>query len=155
MKYSEDKENFNSGHVTREDDDFNVIFIHSKLDDVGLTASEFRVYAHLARRANKTEVAWPSIPSIAKTCRLCEDSVKYALVCLEGFKMIVRKRRKGMSDLITLTKQKEWRFDDRRPISYRKAAYHKKKARKKLDVNPPWVVEVDLHGGGSESTLQR
>ncbi len=36
-----------------------LVFIHSKLDDAGLSPGTFRVYCHLARRANG-DVAWPS-----------------------------------------------------------------------------------------------
>jgi len=47
----------------------NAIWVHSALDDLGLTPAEFRVYAHLSRRAGNG-VAWPAIASIAKVCRL-------------------------------------------------------------------------------------
>ena len=36
------------------------IFIHSELDDLGLTLWAFRVYCHLARRENRqSRDAWP------------------------------------------------------------------------------------------------
>lgn len=43
------------------------VFIHSELDDMGLTPNAFRVYCHLARRAG-TGVAWPSYQSMGKVC---------------------------------------------------------------------------------------
>ena len=43
------------------------IFIHSELDDLGLTSKAFRVYAHLARRAGKNG-AFPSYASMGKIC---------------------------------------------------------------------------------------
>ena len=43
------------------------VFIHSELDDLGLTPNAFRVYCHLARRAG-TGVAWPSYQSIGSVC---------------------------------------------------------------------------------------
>lgn len=43
------------------------VFIHSELDDMGLTPNAFRVYCHLARRAG-TGVAWPSYQSIGSVC---------------------------------------------------------------------------------------
>lgn len=43
------------------------IFIHSELDDLGLTSQTFRVYAHLARRAGRGE-AFPSYNSIGEAC---------------------------------------------------------------------------------------
>ena len=44
------------------------IFIHSEIDDLLLTPNAFRVYAHLARRADKTGAAWPSYQSIGDHC---------------------------------------------------------------------------------------
>lgn len=44
------------------------IFIHSELDDLPLTLEAFRVYAHLARRAGRSNTAWPSYNSIAEAC---------------------------------------------------------------------------------------
>lgn len=44
------------------------IFIHSSIDDMGLTPNAFRVYAHLARRATKDGDAWPSYQSIGDHC---------------------------------------------------------------------------------------
>ena len=45
------------------------IFIHSELDDLGLTLWAFRVYCHLVRRVNReTGDAWPSYASIARVC---------------------------------------------------------------------------------------
>jgi len=43
------------------------VFIHSELDDMGLTPNAFRVYCHLARRAG-TGVAWPSYQSMGNVC---------------------------------------------------------------------------------------
>lgn len=100
--------------IVQENDGFNVIFIHSSLDDMGLTANEFRIYAHLARRANKkSKQAWPSIPSMAKVCRISEESVRYALKCLEGFGMIRRFPKRGKPDTIMLTSASSWVVLDR------------------------------------------
>jgi hypothetical protein len=45
------------------------IFIHSTVDDLGLTPNAFRVYGHLARRTNRnTNTAWPSYAEIGKVC---------------------------------------------------------------------------------------
>ena len=47
------------------------IFIHSVVDDmVDLTPNAMRVYMHLARRADKNGVAWPSYQSIGDHCFL-------------------------------------------------------------------------------------
>jgi len=44
------------------------IFIHSTIDDMGLTTDAFRVYCHLARRANQEGVAWPKQVEVGKVC---------------------------------------------------------------------------------------
>jgi len=45
------------------------IFIHSQIDDMtDLTPNAMRVYMHLARRADKSGVAWPSYKSIGDHC---------------------------------------------------------------------------------------
>lgn len=45
------------------------IFIHSTIDDMtDLSPNAMRVYMHLARRANKDGVAWPSYQSIGDHC---------------------------------------------------------------------------------------
>ena len=60
----------------------NAIWVHSALDDLGLTPAEFRVYAHLSRRAGNG-VAWPAIASIARVCRLSRKTVIAAFNNLE------------------------------------------------------------------------
>lgn len=44
------------------------IFIHSDIDDLGLSVNAFRLYAHLARRAGVTNFAWPSYASMGEHC---------------------------------------------------------------------------------------
>jgi len=43
------------------------VFIHSELDDMGLSPNAFRLYCHLARRAG-AGVAWPSYQSMGDVC---------------------------------------------------------------------------------------
>jgi DNA-binding MarR family transcriptional regulator len=65
------------------------IFVHSSLDDFGLSASEFRVFAHLYRRKNnKTGTSWPGIDSIAEKCRLAKQTVCDAIKHLERHNML-------------------------------------------------------------------
>lgn len=82
-------------------------FVHAALDDYGLHASEFRVYCHLARRSQSGQ-AWPSIASIAKTCRLHEDTVRGALGLLCGAGMIECVARPGMTCLYRITPMSRW-----------------------------------------------
>lgn len=52
----------------RKPEELPPIFVHSDIDDLGLTTNAFRVYAHLARRAGKDNVAWPSYATIGEHC---------------------------------------------------------------------------------------
>ncbi len=88
--------------------DFNVLFVHSSLDDYGLSPSEFRVYCHLARRAGTGE-AWPSVSSIADHCGFkTSDPVRSAIKGLIAFNMIEVTERPGTTSLYRLTKASEW-----------------------------------------------
>lgn len=45
------------------------VFVHSEIDDMtDLPPNAMRVYMHLARRADKTGIAWPSYQSIGDHC---------------------------------------------------------------------------------------
>nr|WP_255682393.1 helix-turn-helix domain-containing protein [Deinococcus sp. 6YEL10] len=85
----------------------NVLFVHSALDDYPLTPEEFRVYAHLARRAGRGD-AYPAVGSMARQCRMHEDTVRRCLHNLMAFKMIEKYERKGRTTLYTLTKFSKW-----------------------------------------------
>lgn len=87
----------------------NIAFIPVALDEMELTPVEFRVYCHLSRRSNKAaHGAWPSIPNIAKHCKIGVDGVRYALQVLEAFNMVSRESRIGASDLIILLPPSKW-----------------------------------------------
>jgi hypothetical protein len=92
-------------HDTRE---FNVIFVHSRLDDYGLPASVFRVYYHLARRAG-SGCAWPAVAGISTACRLHPDTVRSALRLLTAHRMLLREPRPGTTTLYRLTSASAWR----------------------------------------------
>ena len=87
--------------------DFAVIFLHSALDDFGLDASTFRVYAHLSRRAGGGE-AWPAVASIAEVCRLHPTTVRTALRSLVTGRLITRQDRPGTSAIYRLTPKADW-----------------------------------------------
>lgn len=93
--------------VIQETRGFNVIFIHSALDDAALSPAEFRVYAHLARRAS-SGAAWPSVRSIAAVCQLNKDTVCSALNLLEARQMVRRERRGFASTIYFLTPAAAW-----------------------------------------------
>lgn len=97
--------------LIREDyGELNVIFVHSKIDDLGLSVFAFRVYAHLARRAsNPRGCAWPSITKIAEVCQIGETKVREALRELDERRMIVREARECQSYLVRMTPPSLWR----------------------------------------------
>src|SRR3989442_15943733 len=57
------------------------IFVHSRLDDYGLSPQQFRVYGHLARRDGKRG-AYPSVREIAQVCQLHPQTVRRCLKVL-------------------------------------------------------------------------
>jgi len=107
LKYSTHQE---ASHVLQETKGFNIIFIHSSLDDAGLTPQEFRLFAHLSRRAGSGE-AWASAASMATACRMHQDTVWAALNELERRRMVVREARPGKTTLIRLTKPSDWNLN--------------------------------------------
>ena len=89
------------------EDAFNIPFIRAELDDYILTANQFRVYAHLARRADR-HAAWPSVLSMARTCRLREETVRQCVSHLRELNLIKTRLRKGHTTLYTLTPLSTW-----------------------------------------------
>jgi hypothetical protein len=96
----------NAPDVLREDfpDQKHLVFVHSAIDEAGLSVSEFRVYCHLARRGT----CFSTVGSIADTCKLCINTVWSALKALEDRKMIRRQHRTGLTTVITLTHPSAW-----------------------------------------------
>jgi hypothetical protein len=86
-----------------------MMFVHSRLDELGLTPAQFRVYGHLSRRADKSGVAWPAVANIARVCRLHPKTVRAALRALIGRSMIVPTFRAGETTCYNLTSHSEWR----------------------------------------------
>ena len=89
----------------------NAIWVHSALDDLGLKSAEFRVYAHLARRAGRG-VAWPSITSIAHVCRLSRRTVMGALFSLRQRGLVqIQRGGPGYSNRYQLVQISRWPQD--------------------------------------------
>ncbi|MBE9038180.1 helix-turn-helix domain-containing protein [aff. Roholtiella sp. LEGE 12411] len=83
------------------------IFIHSELDDYGLNPYEFRVYAHIARRAGHLG-AFESIKNMAQFCRMSEGKVKQALRQLIHYGLVSRESRVGTSSVYKLSPKSQW-----------------------------------------------
>lgn len=84
------------------------ILVHYELDDAGLTPAEFRIYAHLARRAAKEGRAWPGRDSMAKVCAMSKRTVTRAILALEKHGMLVVKRAEGQRSIYILTRRSSW-----------------------------------------------
>lgn len=83
------------------------LFVHSTLDDAGLDPESFRVLAHIARRADGSGVAFPSIKSAAKTCRLNKDTVARRLRDLVAAGWLERITRPGLPTGFRITNSPE------------------------------------------------
>ena len=84
------------------------IFVHSTLDELGLSPSVFRVYAHLARR-DGIEGAWPAVGTIGEVCRLHPQTVRKAIRELLERGMLVAEIRPGFTTVYRLTLPTFWR----------------------------------------------
>jgi len=104
--------------IIQDHRDYNVVFIHSSLDDAGLSPYAFRIYCHIARRANRSNSAWPGLGSIAHVCGLSESTARRALKELEDRDMLIIQRCAGgnSTNIYSLTSDKCWKpLSDRHP----------------------------------------
>jgi len=69
----------------------NVIFVHSALDDAGLSPSEFRVFAHVSRRGK----CWAAVKTIAEHCRIHPDTARKCLKSLVERNFLLRETRRA------------------------------------------------------------
>jgi len=85
-------------------DEINVIFVRSELDDARLTPHEFRIYAHIARRSN----CFASLESMADICQMSQATIKRVLASLKEKGMIDLISRPGTTHLISITPPRVW-----------------------------------------------
>jgi DNA-binding MarR family transcriptional regulator len=90
-------------------DDLGLIFIHSELDDFGLSPWQFRVYARIARRASagKTE-CYESIKNIADGCQMSESKVKSSLDFLLECGLVIKESHPGHPSTYKLSPRRNW-----------------------------------------------
>jgi DNA-binding MarR family transcriptional regulator len=91
----------------RDGRDDKPIFIHSELDDYGLTPIEFRVYARLARRAGNG-TAFESVPKMAKEFIVSDRTIQRALRVLIEAHLLHEQIRPGRTTLYILTPRRAW-----------------------------------------------
>src|SRR5262245_27177742 len=82
-------------------------FIHSELDELRLSAVQFRIYCHILRRGELFAI----VDSTAEACCMDDDTVWKALRELESFRMIRRIKRHGTTSLFIPTDQSEWNLE--------------------------------------------
>jgi len=96
--------------IFQDQSEMNVIFVHSSLDDARLSVYAFRVYCHIARRANRTGSAFPGIQSIGTVCGISESQVRRAIKELEDRHFMEVRRTTGgtKSNVYFLTPPSSW-----------------------------------------------
>jgi hypothetical protein len=92
----------------REGRDDLPVFIHSELDDYGLTNVEFRVYARLARRAGSHGRAREGVPSMADAFDVSTRTIRRALRVLVKCRIIAEHLRPGKPTVYTLNPRSVW-----------------------------------------------
>lgn len=83
------------------------IFIHSELDDYGLTPVEFRVYARIARRAGHG-TAEESVPNMATACQVSVRTVQRSLQSLVDKGLLSKTERNFATTQYVLRPVHEW-----------------------------------------------
>ncbi|MFN6498110.1 MAG: helix-turn-helix domain-containing protein [Nostoc sp. DedQUE01] len=83
------------------------VFIPGFFNDYPLEPSEFRLYAHIQRRAG-TIGCFESIPNMAKHCYMALKTAKNAIKLLLAAGMIEIQERLGTTNIYTLTPNSCW-----------------------------------------------
>lgn len=83
-------------------------FIPSCLDDYPLNANEFRVYAHILRRAGTKNTHYETVPNTAKHCLMNVKTARNAIKVLRAAGLISVEERPGFSSILTPTHESLW-----------------------------------------------
>lgn len=121
------------------------IFIHSELDDYGLTLVEFRVYARLARRCGDSE-AWESVPNMARDFGVNDRTVQRALKLLILARLVSATLRPGHTTVYKLLPLREWVPSGQLPAL--RARIVKPKKAQMVTAEPE--VSGDIRAGGQK-----
>jgi len=87
------------------------LFVHSAVDDAGLTPVQFRVMGHLSRRAGTDGLAYCSNESIGKVCGISLPTVKKAIRDLRARCVLVPEFRQGRTTLNRINQPALWQPD--------------------------------------------
>lgn len=88
----------------------NESFIHSSLDEAGLSPVEFRVFAHVLRRAGKDGFCYAGVTSMAAVCRVNLKTARRALSKLADYGMVTSDVRPGQATVHKPTTPETWRL---------------------------------------------
>src|SRR5262249_1393994 len=83
--------------------------------DQRLSPQVLAIYAYLCRRAGRSRVCWPSVLTIAKTCRVKRDTAIAALDELEARTMVRGRKRYHDTTVYTITLPEEWKPSSQSP----------------------------------------
>jgi hypothetical protein len=75
------------------------MFIHSSIDEAGLSPVAFRVLAHICRRAGEGN-CWAAAKTISETCRINIKSARKAVAELERMGWIEVQKRAGQTSVL-------------------------------------------------------
>lgn len=95
--------------VSQSTQGFEGIFIHSSLDEAELTPHQFRIFAHLARRASsRYGQCYSSVGNMSMVCMMKKATVRRSLVELQERGMLTCKERPGFTNLWFLEPPDKW-----------------------------------------------
>jgi hypothetical protein len=82
--------------------------VGSEIDEAGLSAIEFRIYAHLVRRADKNRECFPSITDICRHCQCERKTAVKAIAVLEARRFVSCHKRFHKPTLYKLRPAHDW-----------------------------------------------
>lgn len=91
-------------------------FIHSSLDDAGLSPAEFRVYCHVNRVAGRAGVCHAALSTIAQHCGYCDEIARAALKRLTDLNMLLKNYIPGLGTEYRLTSPRQWKMNAPAPL---------------------------------------
>jgi len=134
-------------NIVRQDE-INAIFVRSELDEAGLTPYEFRVYAHIARRAE----CWAALDTISDLCGMGRTAVKEAITSLRAKGMISVVSKPGSTSITTLTPPRLWSEEVKAHIDHvRKTGITPAKASKQVEQGDPKQPDLLSPNQGTQS----
>lgn len=130
----------------------NLLFVHSTVDDAGLSVSAFRVLCHLERRTGGSDRRdiWPAAASMAKVCRMNKDTVWRALDELIERGMVRREHRDGRASRHRVTPPEQWKERE----TGGKKCVAEKRGRVMAEKEGREAAEKRGHEGNQEKVIQ-